>query len=214
MLSDIGLVNVPNMVPEPRKVVVVSGKALGEHGGTLWSVVRVASVWAWQWAHMLDSVGVDWLVFSQEDLCRYGYHICLGFGHMKPLCIHFPYHHRCGYREPRAYSCQWVGVAVGTRAWQWELTITGVFPRGPPSLWVLYTFEFWACEAPVCIFSILSQTWVNGANSVQQSVSGHGRLLVHLGLVTVTIVSSYPNNNLTMASVLERKRTACEGWAT
>ena len=98
-----------------------------------------------------------------------------------------------------------------------ELNDFGVFPRGPPSLWVSYAYGFGVCESPVCIFSILSRTWVHGANDVQLSVSGRGRLLVHVGLVTVTgttVSSSYPNNNLTMASELERKRTACKGWAT
>ena len=98
-----------------------------------------------------------------------------------------------------------------------ELNGFGVFPRGPPSLWVSYTFGFGVCESPVCIFSILSRTWVHGANDVQLSVSARGRLLVHVGLVTVTgttVSSSYPNNNLTMASELERKRTASKGWAT
>ena len=99
----------------------------------------------------------------------------------------------------------------------WDLNDFGVFPRGPPSLWVSYTFGFGVCESPVCIFSILSRTWVHGANDMQLSVTGRGRLLVHVGLVTVTettVSSSYPNNNLTMASELERKRTACKGWAT
>ena len=100
-----------------------------------------------------------------------------------------------------------------------ELNDFGVFPRGPPSLWVSYTSGVGACEAPVCVFSILfSRTLVHRADSVQQlSVSGRGRLLVHVGLVTVTgttVSSSYPNNILTMASELERKRTACKGWAT
>ena len=98
-----------------------------------------------------------------------------------------------------------------------DLTDSGVFPRGPPSLWVSYTFGFGVCEAPVCIFSISSRTLVHGTNNVQLSLSGRGRLLVHVGLVTVngtTVSSSYPDNNLTMASEFERKRMACKGWAT
>ena len=57
-----------------------------------------------------------------------------------------------------------------------ELNDFGVFPRGPPSLWVSYTSGVGACEAPVCVFSILlSRTWVHRADSVQQlSVSGRG----------------------------------------
>ena len=57
-----------------------------------------------------------------------------------------------------------------------EPTDSGIFPRGPPSLWVSHTSGVWACEAPVCVFSILlSPTWVHGADSLQQlSVNGRG----------------------------------------
>ena len=71
------------------------------------------------------------LVFSREDLRRYGYRIRLGLGCVKPLCVYFPYYYPGrGYMELTACSSsQWVGVAVGPRAWQCGTWMTLVFSR-------------------------------------------------------------------------------------
>ena len=130
------------------------------------------------------------LVFSREDLRQYGYHICLGWGRAceAPVCVFSILLSRTWVHRPDSVQQLSVsGRGSGpTCLAVWDLNDFGVFPRGPPSLWVLYTFGFGVCESPVCIFSILSRTWVHGANDVQLSVSGRGRLLVHVGLVTVT----------------------------
>ena len=311
----LGLVNVPNMVPEPGKVIAVSGWTSGEHGGALWPVVHAAPVctglsvvevwprlrelgtaWAWQCTHVFDCVGADggayWLwYFPERTSVIMGIVYVRGVGVWSPcVCIFhiiitdvgtWSWQRAAALSEwawqwahvldsmgadgapkwtdfgvfPRGPPSLWVSYTSGVGACEapvcvlsilfsrtlvhradsvqqlsvsgrgsgptclavCELNDFGAFPRGPPSLWVWYTFGFGVCESPVCIFSILSRTWVHGANDVQLSVSGRDRLLVHVGLVTVTgttVSSSYPNNNLTMASELERKRTACNGWAT
>ena len=98
----------------------------------------------------------------------------------------------------------------------WELTDTGVSREDLGRYGYRIHLGLGVWSPCVYIFHIIS-TWVHGANIVQLSVSGRGRLLVHMVLVTVTgttVSSSYPNNNLTMDSELERKRTTCKAWAT
>ena len=235
------------MVPEPGIVVAVSGWTSGEHGGALWPVVRAAPVslvcalaclgsrgghdfessgphgrgsgptclTMWEQTEEPTDSGIFprgppslWVSYSSGVWACEAL-VCVFSILLSPTWVHRP-------DSVQQLSVSGRGSGPTCLA-VWDLNDFAVFPRGPPSLWVSCTFGFGVCEAPVCIFSILSRTWVHGANDVQLSVSGRGRLLVHVGLVTgtgTTVSSSYPNNNLTMASELERKRTACKGWAT
>ena len=70
---------------------------------------------AWQCGNWMT------LVFSWEDLRRYGYRIHLGLGCVNPLCVYFPYYLGLGYTEPTTCSCQWVGVAGCWSTWVWWL---------------------------------------------------------------------------------------------
>ena len=100
------------------------------------------------------------LVFSREDLRRYGYRIRLGWGRVKPLCVYFPFYFpgRWYIELTACSSSQWVGVAVDPRAWQ--CVNFGAFPRGPPSLWVSYTRKYFGgvgvWSPSVYIFHIIS----------------------------------------------------------
>ena len=173
----LGLVNVPNMVPEPGKVVAVSGWTSGEHGGALWPVVHAAPVctglsvvevwprlrelgtaWAWQWAHVFDCVGADggayWLwYFPERTSVIMGIVYVGGVGVWSPcVCI---------------FHIIITDVGTGEWAWQWAHVLDSVGADGGVDwLWcfpertsvvmgIVYVWGGGVWSPCVCIFHII-----------------------------------------------------------
>ena len=88
-------------------------------GTWTWQRAAALSEWAWQWAHVLGSVGPEWLCcFPERTSVIMGIVYVWGGGVWSP-CVYFPYYYpRHGYMDLTACSSsQWVGVAVSPRAW-------------------------------------------------------------------------------------------------